>query len=101
MAEQYIRAEVLLPRRDLMARGHVVVWSHDANGNVLGRANASPILDTKMYQVEFAGGEITELTVNVIAASIYDYCDAYGNVYSFLDLLSDYQKEDKLISLSD
>ena len=50
-----------------MARGHVVARSRDAKGNVMGRSHTNPILDTRMYQVEFAGGEVTELTANVIA----------------------------------
>ena len=37
-----------------MTRGHV----HNAIGNTIGRANANSILDTKMYQVEFAGNDI-------------------------------------------
>ena len=52
----YIRAEILLHRGDEMARGHVVACSHDVNGNVMGRAHTNPIIDTKMYKVEFAGG---------------------------------------------
>ena len=31
----------------------------------------NPILDTKMYQVEFAGGKVTDLTTNVSAESMY------------------------------
>ena len=60
VGNHYIGAEILLPRGDKMARGHVVACSHDASGNV-------PILNIKMYQVEFAGGKITEFTTNVIA----------------------------------
>ena len=32
------RVDILLPREDQIAGDHVVVWSHDANGNVMGRA---------------------------------------------------------------
>ena len=54
-----------------MARGYVVIWSCDANGNVLYRANANSILDTRLYQVEFLWGRVVELTTNVIAESMY------------------------------
>ena len=53
-----------------MPRCHVVSWGHYANGNVMGRARANPILDTRMDKVEYAGGEITELTNNIIAESM-------------------------------
>ena len=49
----------MLPRENQIVRGHVVAWSCDANGNIMGRANANPILDTEMYQVAFTGGEVT------------------------------------------
>ena len=67
VGEHYIRAEILLPRGDQMARGHVAATSLEANGNVMDRYRTILILDTRMYQVEFAGGKITELTANIIA----------------------------------
>ena len=47
------------------------------------------ILDIKLYQVEFAGGKVTELTDNVIAESMYTQYDADGKKYSLLDALYD------------
>ena len=38
------------------------------------------MLDIRMYQVEFADGEVTELTVNTIAESMYTQCNADGNI---------------------
>ena len=64
-----------------MARGHVVAWSCNINGSIMGRAHTNPILDTRMYQVEFAGDEVTELTTNVIAESMYAQQDTNGNEY--------------------
>ena len=39
----------------------------------------NPILDTRMYQVEFAGGNVAELPANIIAGSMYAQCDAFEN----------------------
>ena len=100
VADHYIGADVLLPRGDQMTRSHEVVWSHDAIGNVIGRAYENPILDTRMYQIEFDGGEIAELMVNIIAESIHSKCDAVGNEYLLLDSLIDYCKDEKMISLT-
>ena len=41
------------------------------------RANTNPILDTGMYEVEFARDKVTE--------SIYAQCDVDGNEYLLLD----------------
>ena len=66
VAYQYIGADILLPRGIHMARSHVVAWSHDANGNVMGRSHANLLLDTSLYQVEFTRGKITESITNII-----------------------------------
>ena len=52
MGDHYIWAEILLPRRDEMARDQVVVHSCDANRNAMGHAHKNPILKTRLYQVE-------------------------------------------------
>ena len=99
--DYYIGAEIMLPRGDKMERGHVVAWSHDASWNVMGKAHTNPILDARMYQVEFARDKVTELTANIIAESMYAQCDAAGNGYLLLDALVDYHEDNKVISLSD
>ena len=71
-----IGAEILLPRGDEMARGHVVAQSHNTSGNIIGRVYVKPILNTRIHQVEFAGGKVSELTTNVTAKSMYVQCNA-------------------------
>ena len=84
-----------------MARDQVLARSRDTNGNVMGRSNTNPILDTRIYQVIVVGGEVTVLTANIIAESMYTQCNSEGNEYLLLDALIDYQRENKAISLSD
>ena len=67
----------------------------------MGRVHTSPILDNRMYQVEIAGGKVTESTTNVIAESMNTQCDADGNEYLLLDLLVDYPKNNKTISFTE
>ena len=52
VGDNYIEA-ILLPKWDERARGHVVAWHCNANGNVTGDAHTNPILDTRMYQLSF------------------------------------------------
>ena len=65
----------------------------------MGRAHTNPILDTRIYQFEFIGGKVTELTANVISESMYTQYDADGNEYLLLDALVDYLKDNKVIFL--
>ena len=76
VGDYYIGAEILLPRGNQIAQGQVVARSHDANENVMSRFHTNPILDTRTYQVEFAGGKVTELTNNVITESMYAQCNS-------------------------
>ena len=46
--DQYIGAEIMFPRGDQMARGHVVAQSGNASGNIMGRAHANHIMETRM-----------------------------------------------------
>ena len=99
--DHYIGTEILLPRGDDMTRGNVGAYSHDANGNVMGRAHTYPILDTRMYQVEFAGGNITELTTFFTAEWMYVQCDADRNEYLLLGVLVDFCKDNKAVSFKE
>ena len=99
VVDQYIGAVSLLPTGNQMARGHEVAHSCDANENVLSRADANSVLDFRLYQVEFIGSKVTELTTDVIAESMYAQCDAEGNEHLLLILPIDHKKEEKAISL--
>ena len=60
----------MLLRVDNMARGHVLAQRGDTRGKTMGRAHANLILETRLYQVEFARGVVSELTANVFAESM-------------------------------
>ena len=67
----------------------------------MGIAHMNPILDTRMCQAEHAGGEVTELTANLIAESIYAQCDANETGCILQDVLVDYHKDNKMISITE
>ena len=66
-----------------------------------GKPHLNPILDTRMYQVEFAGDKVTELTTNVFFQSMYIHCNADGNECLLLDTIVDYCKDNKVSSLAE
>ena len=69
-ADIYLSTEVLLPNEDQIAKGCVAVWGRDVNENALGRAHTNLVFNRRQYQVEVLGGEIIELTANIIAESM-------------------------------
>ena len=73
----------------------------DLDGNLKGTANENPVLDTREYVVTFDDGDMTELTANVIATSMYAQCGPDGNQYVLLDYIINYRHNDSAIQLSD
>ena len=50
----------------------------DHRGNPIGTAHDNPILDTRMYEVEFADGQKQSLSANVIAENMFASVDEEG-----------------------
>ena len=67
----------------------MVYQKQDTDGNQVGRS----ILDTCLYEVEFPGGEITELAANMIAESMYAQCDVNRNLYLLLEVFVNHRKK--------
>ena len=84
-----------------MARGKVVNWKHDDNGNPIGRSNQNPILNTCFYEVDLPGGEITELAANITAESMYAQCDVDRNEYLLFESFIDHKKLDLALGVVD
>jgi hypothetical protein len=72
--DQYFGAHVRLPIGDEIRSGKVVQRRRDLDGTVRGRANASSMLDTRTYEIEFPDGRSDEYTANVIAHNMYVQC---------------------------
>ena len=88
----------MLPRGGTFARGRVTECKRDREGNVIGRSNADPILDTREYKVNFEDGDATELTANAIAESMYAMCDENGDHILLFDAIVDHKKNDKAMT---
>ena len=74
IGDNYLNMELLLPHGGTLARGQVTERKHEHEGNIIGRSNENPILDTREYEVKFEDGDVTELTANAIAESMYAMC---------------------------
>ena len=88
----------MLPRGNSLVLRTVIGQKRDARGNPIGNANANPIMDSRVYRVEFEDGNVCELTANVIAESMYASCDADGNKYILFDSFADYKSNPKAVT---
>jgi hypothetical protein len=65
MYDNLINAEVLLSKGDILLPAKVIGRKRDSSGNPIGIANANPILDTRIYNVEFPNGHTKSYAANI------------------------------------
>ena len=98
VADSYVGAHVNLPIGGTTSEGTVKRRARDANGNLQGRADLNPILDTRTYEVEFPDGRTAEFSANAIAEHMFAQCDPEGNQYLLLDSIIDHEVDGTTIT---
>jgi hypothetical protein len=58
--DTYLQAQLSLPNADGYKAATVLCRKHDIHGNPVGMANQNPILDTRVYKVQFSDGHVKE-----------------------------------------
>ncbi|MGH7954663.1 MAG: hypothetical protein ACREOZ_01755, partial [Gloeomargaritales cyanobacterium] len=99
--DKYISAQVLLPKGDGLISCRVIDRKRDHDGQPLGRHNRNPILNTRVYNVEFPDGHVEEYAANVIAESLYSQVDNEGNQYLIMREIVDHKKDGTAIAKVD
>ena len=89
--DYYVGASVTLNKGGTQKTGFVRKRARNNSGELIGKSNPNPILDTRNYEVEFFDGDVGEYTANVIAESMWAHCDAEGNQYLLLDSIVDHK----------
>ena len=78
--DTYLNMELALPRNGAEVEfAKVTKRLRDKNGLPIGTANDNPILDTRIYEVEFPDGHEASLAANIIAENLYAQVDIEGN----------------------
>ena len=97
--DRYVGARARLPQGDKASYGEVIARKRDSEGNLLGRSNPNPLLDTSTYSIKFDTGEIEEYTANVIAEAIQAELDDDGyNLHELAEIL-DHRQDDTAVGL--
>ena len=77
--DKYIGAEVVVPGRDsLSVLAKIRNRKRDSSGNPIGNANQNPILDTRVYELEFPDGKVEEYSTNTIVENLLQQVDNEG-----------------------
>ena len=96
-----ISAEVILPKGDILVPATVTRRKRDADGNPVGTAHPNPIMDTRVYEVEFPDGHTEDFAANIIAQNVYAQVDPEGRRYLLLDEIINHHKGQTAIHADD
>ena len=92
LEDTYVNMEITLSRDgDGPQFGRVTKRLRDKNGLPIGTANDNPILDTRLYEVEFLDGYKASLAANTIAENLFSQVDEEGNRYTLFDVIEDHR----------
>jgi hypothetical protein len=83
----------MLPQGDVLVPAKVIGRKRDSDGNPVGVGNTNPLLDTRVYEVEFPDGHTDAYAANIIAENIYSQVDAEGNQFLLLAEIVDHRKD--------
>ena len=90
----FLNAEVLLPQNgERLQAGKVIGRATDADGNPAGEYHSNPILNTRVYDVQFPDGMIQQYSANIIAENLYSQVDEDGRRYTMLDDIVEYSND--------
>lgn len=102
MDEEYLRMELALPRDgDGPSLARVKKRLKDGDGNPIGVANNNPILDTRIFEVEFLDGHTVSMTANAIAENLFAQVDSEGRRLLLIDDIVDHRKSDEAVPSED
>jgi hypothetical protein len=98
----YLNMELALPWEGAEVQfGRVVKRLRDKDGIPIGTAHDNPILDTRMYEVEFQDGHRAWLAANAIVENLFAQIDDEGNRHVLYEEIVDHRTNGKQILQQD
>ena len=95
--------ELALPKREKPESqfARVTKRLHDANDIPIGKSSDNPILNTRMYKVEYADCEKYAFSANVIAENMFTQIDEEGNHHVLMEKITDYRFDEAVVKSHD
>ena len=99
ISDNIIGTSVLLPSGDSLLEGIVRSKKRTADGSqLIGKANFNPLLDTRIYEIEFPDGGRAEFSTNIIIESIMEHTNAMGETVGMISGIIGHRKNDSAIT---
>jgi hypothetical protein len=100
--DAHINMELAIPRDgDGPDFAKVVKRLKDKDGLPIGKANNNPILDTRMYEVEYKDGHKASLAANAIAENMFAQVDDEGNRHVLFEEIVDHRTDGSEVKQQD
>jgi hypothetical protein len=94
--DNYISAKIFIPVNGYQFANEVIKRrARDANGELIGRANPNPLLDTSVYKAELEDGSVERYHANILAEHLYSRLDNEGYTTSAFDLIINHKTSDE------
>ena len=90
--DPYIGVEILLPEGDQHTSATVLKRARGNDGLPIGRRHVNPILDTRLYEVEYSTGRIEQIQANLIAQNMFAQTDSEGHRFLLMKEIVDHHK---------
>ena len=102
-AKTYLSMELALPKRGEPYPQFACITKNlcDANGPPFENSSDKPILDTHIYEVEYADSEKSALSANLIAKNISAQIDKEGNLHVLMDKITDHMFDEAAVKSHD
>ena len=97
--DEHLGLELLFPNKGEMKPGKVVSRKRDHTGHLIGRQNPNPILDTRIYEIQFNDGTYADYNANIIMENLYSQTDQYGGIGKILKGISNHRKTPEALSI--
>jgi hypothetical protein len=100
--DTYVNMELAVPRDgDGPEYAKVTRRLRDKDGLPIGKANKNPILDTRMYEVEYPDGHKASLAANAIAENMFAQVDDEGNRHVLFEEIVDHRTDGSEVKQQD
>ena len=100
--DNLIGTPVLLPVAGKLLEGKIKSRKRSADGTeLIGKENPNPLLDTRIYNVEFPDGGVSEYSTNVIIESLIENSNEHGETMGMIAGIVDHRKNDDAVPLTE
>ena len=94
--DRLLNAEVQLQLDNKVTTGKVKSRALGSDGNMVGKYDNKPMLNSIMYEVEFAGGTVKEYGANIIAENILCQVDSEGFSLALMEGIVDFRCDESV-----